>query len=60
MERREGGLGIGLSIAAPWLLCDRFGLPAAIGVFTVAVLVPLASFVGQSLFVFPEKQPRCA
>jgi putative flippase GtrA len=53
--------GIGLSIGAPWLLCDRLELPAAIGVFTVAVLVPLASFVGQSLFVFPgEKQPRCA
>ena len=50
--------GIGLSIAAPWLLCDRLGLPAAVGVFSVAVLVPLASFVGQSLFVFPvEKRP---
>lgn len=53
--------GIGMSMAAPWLLCDRLGLPAAVGVLTVAVLVPLASFIGQSLFVFPsEKQPRCA
>jgi len=54
-------LGLGVSAAAPWLLCDLAGLPAFAGVFTAAILVPLASFAGQSLFVFPtEKQPRCA
>jgi putative flippase GtrA len=54
-------LGLGVSAAAPWLLCDLAGLPAVAGVFTAAILVPLASFAGQSLFVFPkEKQPRCA
>ena len=53
--------GIGLSVAVPWLLCDRLALPAAAGVLAVAVLVPLASYFGQSLFVFPDrKQARCA
>jgi putative flippase GtrA len=47
-------LGLGISAAAPWLLCDLLRLPAFVGVFTVAILVPLASFAGQSLFVFPS------
>ena len=46
-------VGLGISAAAPWLLCDLAGLPPFAGVFTAAVLVPLASFAGQSLFVFP-------
>jgi putative flippase GtrA len=46
-------LGLGISAGAPWLLCDVAGLPPFAGVFTAAVLVPLASFAGQSLFVFP-------
>jgi putative flippase GtrA len=47
--------GLLLALAAPWLLCDRLGLPASIGVLTVAVLVPLTSYFGQSLFVFPGR-----
>lgn len=47
-------IGLGISAAAPWLLCDVAGLPPFAGVFTAAVLVPLASFAGQSLFVFPS------
>lgn len=46
--------GLAISAAAPWLLCDVVRLPAFAGVFTAAVLVPLASYAGQALLVFPS------
>jgi putative flippase GtrA len=52
--------GLLLSLAVPWLLCDRIGLSASVGLLTVAVLVPLSSFVGQSLFVFPDRAASAA
>ncbi|WP_380877566.1 hypothetical protein ACFB49_13370 [Sphingomonas sp. DBB INV C78] len=47
--------GVGLSLAAPFLLTVTFGLPPAVAVATTTILVPLASFVGHNRFVFPQR-----
>lgn len=46
--------GLLLAVAMPWLLCDQLGLPGIAGIVAVAVTVPLSSFLGQSLLVFPS------
>lgn len=50
--------GLAVSLALPWLLTTRIGLPSVIAVVAAAILVPLASFIGHSRFVFSDARTR--
>lgn len=54
--------GLGVSLALPWLLTVRLGLPSIVAVMAASILVPMASYIGHSRLVFADarrdRRPR--
>ena len=47
-------LGYAVAAVIPWVLSDRLGYPAAIGIVLVCIVIPAMNYVLFNLFVFRE------